>query len=299
MSIPVHIISGFLGSGKTTLMNHILRGQTGDLKLALIINDFGKIPLDGDLLERAGYSLKELASGCVCCTLRGPLSDTLTRFAEEEEPDIILMETTGVAIPAEIGSIFRSSDLSDLVQIGNVVSVIDATSFLKYETHFTVLGKQVRQSNTILLNKSDNPQKELLKATRNRVEFLSMPEAVIVETDHCQIGHGLVLNSRPVYFPTYTKVGSHEQELQSYSYETEQEFSSDKLGNFLKQLPEGIVRTKGIVRTDAGTKLIQLTLSGCEITDWVGETDQSRIILIGKEIQHDALEADLKRCCLE
>ena len=98
MSIPVHIISGFLGSGKTTLMNHLLRGQTGDLKLALIVNDFGKIPLDGDLLNREGYSMKELASGCVCCTLRGPLSDTLAAFALEEDPDIILMETTGVAI---------------------------------------------------------------------------------------------------------------------------------------------------------------------------------------------------------
>jgi G3E family GTPase len=299
MSIPVHIISGFLGSGKTTLMNHILSGQTGDLKLALIVNDFGTIPLDGDLLERAGYSLKELASGCVCCTLRGPLSDTLTRFAEEEEPDMILMETTGIAIPAEIGSIFRSSNLSDLVQIGNVVSVIDASSFLKYETHFTVLGKQVRQSNTILLNKFDISKKEILEVTRNRVEFLSMPEAVIVETDHCQVEHGLVLNSRPVYFPTYLKVGSHEQELQSYSYETEQELSWGRLGDFLKQLPEGIVRAKGIVRTDTGTKLIQLTLSGCDITDWEGETDQSRIIFIGKEIQHDVLKADLIGCGLE
>ena len=299
MGIPLHIISGFLGAGKTTLMNHILTERPGDLKLALIVNDFGKIPLDGDLIDRSGYSLKELSSGCVCCTLRGPLSNVLAQFAEKEDPDIILMETTGVAIPAEIASVFRSSHLSDLVQIGNVVSVVDTSSFLKYEGHFSVLGKQVQQANTILLNKVDGSAKEILENTRKRVEFLSLPEAVIEETEHCGVPPKVVLEARQVYLPAYLSVSSHQEELQSFSYETEEAFSLNRLVTFLDHLQEGIVRSKGIVRTDEGTKLLQITLSGCEITDWEDETNRSRIVLIGKEIQPEFLGGKLERCLVK
>jgi G3E family GTPase len=299
MSIPVHIISGFLGSGKTTLMNHLLRTKTGSQKFALIVNDFGKIPLDGDLLDREGYTLKELSSGCVCCTLRGPLSDTLAAFALEEHPDIILMETTGVAIPAELATVFRSEELEDLVRIGNIVSVVDANSFLKYEPHFQVLGKQVRQANTILMNKVDQSAPDSLAAVRNRIKFLSMPEAIMTETDHCQIAPELILNSRQVYLPNYLNLAGHEATLQSFSYETQSRFSLEKVKSFLQKLPDCVVRAKGIVCTDVGVRVIQLTTSGCEITGWEGETEQSRLVFIGEGLLDDDLEIELEECLAE
>ncbi|MDP6039846.1 MAG: GTP-binding protein, partial [Candidatus Latescibacteria bacterium] len=184
MIIPVHIIAGFLGSGKTTLMNHLLKMRPEGLKPAIIVNDFGEIPLDGDLIDRSDYALKELASGCVCCTLKGPLSETLAVFAKEEAPDVILMETTGVAIPAEIGGLFQTLELKSLVQIGNVICVIDTNSFLKYEPHFSVIGTQIQQANTIVLNKADLTSQDRLNAVYRRIEYLCLPESQIVETNH-------------------------------------------------------------------------------------------------------------------
>ncbi len=175
MAIPVHVIAGFLGSGKTTLMNHLLGTRPADLRPAIIVNDFGDVALDGDLIDRSGYALKELPSGCVCCTLKGPLADTLGSFATEIAPDVILMETTGIAVPADIAAIFRSSELEPFVQIGNVVCVIDACSFLKYEPHFAILGTQVQQANTILLNKTDLVPEDTLNTTRKRIDYLSLP----------------------------------------------------------------------------------------------------------------------------
>lgn len=285
-TIPVHIIAGFLGSGKTTLMNRLLAKRPPDLRPAIIVNDFGEIALDGDLIEHSEYALKELASGCVCCTLKGPLSDTLAVFVEEEDPDVILIETTGVAIPAELGSLFHSEKLEPWVHLGNVVCVVDAKSFLKYEPHFTILKKQVQQANTIVLNKVDLVTPEQYTATRNRLEYLSQPDAHIVETKHCQLDAHIIFEKRPQYFPAFLEIPhTHpHEEFTSFAFETDQVIALDKLENFLKISSPKLVRAKGIVQTDQGPKLVQVTLSGYTLSDWNSATTQSRFVFIGKDL---------------
>ncbi|MDA0709115.1 MAG: GTP-binding protein [bacterium] len=299
MTIPVHIVSGFLGSGKTTLMNHILNAGLRNLKPAILVNDFGKIALDGDLIHRPGYAMKELASGCVCCSLKGPMTEALAGFARNESPDVILMETTGVAIPAEIGGVFRMADLRTLVHLGNVICVVDASSFLKYETHFSIMSKQVQQANTIVLNKMDLVQTEARHATRRRIDFLSQPDCLTSETDHCKLDPEIIFEKRPVYFPTFFTLGHDNlhDDMQSLFFESDAVLSLAKLHLFLKGLPPHVIRAKGIVNTEDGPKLIQLTLSGYEVTHWEEAIDRSRLIFIGKNICPEDTEMDELTLC--
>ena len=273
-------------------MNHILEMRPEGLRPAIIVNDFGEIPLDGDLIHRSTYALKELASGCVCCTLKGPLSETLAMFAQEEAPDVILMETTGVAIPAEIGSLFRTSELKSLVHIGNVICVVDTNSFLKYEPHFSIMGKQVQQANTIVSNKVALIPPDKLNSTRCRIDYLCQPDAKIIETNHCKLDPKVILHRRPMYFPPFFSIDPNDphEGFHSFSLETDQVISLEKLDTFFKRISPQIVRSKGIVQTDQGPKLLHLTLSGYEITDWEGEADPSRFAFIGKKIGPEDIE---------
>lgn len=299
MAAPLHIIAGFLGAGKTTLMNRLLGSLEADTRAALIVNDFGEIPLDGTLIDRGDYALKELASGCVCCTLKGPLLQTLEHLAEDQSPDLILMETTGVAEPAEIAVSIRTERLSRLVTLGNVVCMVDAGSFLRYEKGLVVLGKQVTQANTIVLNKTDLVNGDGLTALRDRVEYLRTPDAVVTEARQADVDAGTVLEVRPVALPHTHHHHHHDETFVSLSVESDRPVNRKGLDAFLGQLATldpDLLRAKGIVKTPEGTKLVQWTPSGCEVTDWTGEAETSRFVCIGTGPRPDALEAGFREC---
>lgn len=106
-TVPVHVLSGFLGSGKTTLLNRLLAALPAGTRPAIVVNDFGAVTVDGALVDRGRYAVAELASGCVCCTLSAPLQEALSALLDEERPDTILMETTGLAEPAAFPALSR------------------------------------------------------------------------------------------------------------------------------------------------------------------------------------------------
>ena len=95
----MHVLSGFLGSGKTTLLNRLLAALPAGTRAAVVVNDFGAVAVDGALLDRGSYAVAELASGCVCCTLSVPMQEALAALLDDQQPDTILMETTGLAEP--------------------------------------------------------------------------------------------------------------------------------------------------------------------------------------------------------
>ena len=104
-TVPVHVLSGFLGSGKTTLLNRLLAALPAGTRPAIVVNDFGAVAVDGALVDRGRYAVAELASGCVCCTLSAPLQEALSALLDDEQPDTILMETTG---PGRTGRVSRA-----------------------------------------------------------------------------------------------------------------------------------------------------------------------------------------------
>jgi G3E family GTPase len=208
--IPVTVLSGFLGAGKTTLMNHILKNREGR-RVAVIVNDMSEVNIDAELIKDGGTlsrteeRLVEMQNGCICCTLREDLLLEIKRLALEGRFDSILIESTGISEPMPVAETFTFEDesgslLSDYATLDTLVTVVDGANFLAQyhegmelkqrnlnineedeRTITDLLIEQVEFANVILLNKvdlmEDGDKKELLSLLRKL-----NPEARVVET---------------------------------------------------------------------------------------------------------------------
>jgi G3E family GTPase len=153
--LPVTIITGFLGSGKTTLLNHILTNQDG-LKTAVLVNEFGEIGIDNELLIATSDDMVELNNGCVCCTINNDLVNAVYKVLERtDKVDYLVVETTGLADPLPVALTFLGTDLRDLTRLDSIVTVVDSENFSLDLFNSEAAQSQIAYGDIILLNKAD------------------------------------------------------------------------------------------------------------------------------------------------
>ncbi len=185
--IKLDIISGFLGAGKTTLIKKLLENSTNQEKVVIIENEFGEMGIDGSLLEQTGASVRELYSGCICCTLSGDFKKTITEMIHKFSPDRIIIEPSGVGKLSEVLKACEGIVKKENIQINMLITVVDVLKFQMYLTNFgEFFEDQIKNAKTIFLSRTEKISSEALEKVTAEISKLN-EEASIVTTPWDQL----------------------------------------------------------------------------------------------------------------
>ena len=325
-AIPVSVLTGFLGSGKTTILSHLLR-QPEFSRTAVIINEFGEIGLDHDLVEASEDSLIALTTGCLCCKVRTDLAETLQDLLRRRDEgactafDRIVIETSGLADPAPIlQTLMTDAALAERLVVGSVATTVDAITGAPTLAREDVSQKQVAVADRIVLTKLDmagGPGDALLA----RLKALNSG-APVLSADHGRIGAGDLFASS-LYEPATKSLDihdwlahdhehSHDTEIDCCAIIRERPIHAVALTLFLEALAEhagaNLLRLKGIVDV-AESPGHPLVIHGVQhifhapiwLERWPSDDHRTRIIVIGRRIARrwvelllDAIEAEVE-----
>lgn len=298
--MQVNMIFGFLGSGKTTLVRHLLDARARDRKLAVIVNEFGQVGIDGAILEGDTVDMIQLTSGCLCCTLKGPLLNAVEELRDKAGVEHTVIEASGVADPEEMIESFSAPEFRASVAVGPFVTVVDAAKFeVMREMLGEFYGSQVAHADIVLLNKIDLASPEQLAAARAKVAELN-PGAQIVTSERCDVDAGLVLDALSGWEPGQ-HAGGHHNEHHHGHHGGHPEFDSEVLDaagpvaraaleSFFAGLPPEVLRAKGFMTVDGAASLVQFTAGQLEIT----ATTLDRVpqmVFIGRDLDRAGLAA--------
>ena len=332
--IPVTVLTGYLGTGKTTLLNRILTENHGK-RYAVIVNEFGEIGIDNDLIVESDEEVFEMNNGCVCCTVRGDLIRLVEGLVKRPGGfDGILVETTGLADPVPVAqTFFMDDDVRARAKLDAVVTVADAKHLTESLADSPEAQEQIGFADVILLNKTDLVSADELAAVERSIRAMN-PHALIHRTERCAIPLAQILDRGAFDLdrilsldPEFLDGDDHDHDHHDHDHDHDDHhhhhhdieasgvrsvslrggsLDPQKFFPWIQQTAQeqgpDILRMKGILslRDDPERYVVQgvhMIIEGNHQRAWKdGEKRESRLVFIGRKLDEEALRADFEKC---
>ena len=308
--LPITVLTGFLGAGKTTLLNYLLTHNQG-LNIGVVVNDYGDINVDAELIADKTDKKLELTNGCICCSLETlDLQEAINQFAYAgTNIDYIIIEASGLAEPKDLAMTLKET-IGQRVYLDSIITVLDAENLEKNAQEHGTASEQIEYCDFVVINKVDLVPAAKIKDIRSLVRSIN-PKARILEATRGEVEVHLLLDQDVFSQRDARKLQEHDHEHADHVHSHYQTFSftSDKPLHPLRfqefvntQIPTSIYRAKGFV--DLGTKgherkyIYQLVGTRAEITwdNWHDQTPETRLVFIGQNADESAILAALSAC---
>lgn len=285
----VSLLLGFLGAGKTTLLQQILERGVENERLAVIVNEFGTVGVDGDILTGRAIDTVELASGCICCSLKESMLDAIAELAETVEPDRLLVEASGVAQPEDLVAALTDPSLAGTVDLAPIVTLVDASRFRRMVSAMgPFYAAQVTHADIVVINKIDLVSPAELDAVRGEVATLN-PRADILLAERCDIDQERLLTGPSPRISEVSLVRYHNHiDMISIIVELNSTICRDDIFADFAQLQSTVYRAKGFGRIDGQSHLIQYASGKLELTP-VEQRERHYLVFIGHDLDRERL----------
>lgn len=294
--IKVDIISGFLGSGKTTLIKNLLESINYE-RVVVIENEFGQIGIDKEIIQKDGFDIIELQNGCICCSIKLNFKDTLLEVINNFKPTRIIIEPTGVGLLSEIITMINDSNLNEVLSLNSLITVVDGVNYLEYIDNFgDFFEDQIENAQIIIISKSQfidkNNLDNIIKSLRNinknahiihenwsNISFLKLFEVLNLLSD--EISDNLDCKNRK-------NITENMKSIESISINPLKSYSVEEIEDIFKILSENtfgnIIRCKGFV--DSGDCLLEFNYVNKQYTikQRVKNTN-SKLTIIGTNLK--------------
>ncbi|WP_026424242.1 CobW family GTP-binding protein [Actinokineospora inagensis] len=299
MDIPVLVVAGFLGAGKTTLLNHLL--HTSDLRVGVVVNDFGKVNIDALTVAAQVDSMVSLGNGCLCCAVDpGELDAMLDRLAQPDGPvDVIVIEASGLAEPPAMVKLVLAS-ANPNIRYGGLVEVVDAAEFTATRKDHPRLDLHLRQADLVLLNKVDRAEPGVLELVRELAG-----ETPVVPTEFGRVDPDLLFDpvdrpdpvERQLSFEDLVEHGEHlHAGYTSVEFDTGIPLHPRRFARFLAERPPGLYRMKGFAWFARRDEPLGLQTVGAAVwaTEAADRPARTTLVLIGANLDAEAIRAALE-----
>lgn len=313
---PVTVLTGYLGAGKTTLLNRILTEPHGK-EFAVIVNEFGEVGIDNDLIVESDEDVFEMNNGCICCTVRGDLIRIIEGLMRRPGRfDGILIETTGLADPAPVAqTFFVDEDVRSKTLLDSIITVVDAKHLLGEIDRAHEAQEQLAFADTIILNKTDLVSDDDLAAVEQRIRRIN-PTASIIRSTRCDVDISSLLDRKAFDldhileiepdFLDCTHEHEHDDHVTSFSLVENEPMDPGKFLNWMQSTVQAfgmdMLRMKGII-SFAGdndrfvVQAVHMLLEGDHQRPWKEDEDRvTRLVFIGRDLPKDIISDGFTKC---
>jgi G3E family GTPase len=315
--IPVTVISGFLGAGKTTLVNQLL-SQNKHYQIGVVVNEFGEVGIDGQLIVSEQEALVEINNGCVCCTVRADLVASVKELLElaGQRLDRLIIETSGLADPAPVLQTFLADpDLRTRVELESVVTVIDALHLTR-QLSDEIVREQIAFADTLILNKADLVSQDALTSIHKQVRLINRT-ATVVQTNHAQVSVNALLGTKRFSLPNLLMIEpdilgdeghdhEHDASISSCSVVTSGALDPDRFNRWINQLVNDqghrLMRMKGLLNFFSEARRfhfhsVHMLLEALPGRRWEeSEIRDNRFVFIGRDLDNEQLRQGFLDC---